>query len=178
MRVLIVEDDDVQRNSILALIGEPFPETRRDTILALLKARLKLKFRGLKFQPRNESEIPMSELLRVDTCRAVGIGLSSVDTIRGAVFQTRYLLLALDAGDLAVEQVDEGPEQVVEVVLREGMNREVRRVFAKFGLKVKHLKRIRIGRLELGSLGEGRYRVLTKHDLDLLMADGSVPKRP
>ncbi len=84
---------------ILALIGEPFPETRRDTIIALLKARLRLKFRGLKFQTRNASEIPVSELLRVDTCRAVGTGLSSVDTIRGAVFQTRYLLLALEAGD-------------------------------------------------------------------------------
>jgi len=84
---------------ILALTGEPFPETRRDTILALLKARLKLKFRGLKFKPRAAEEIPPSELLRVDTCRAVGTGLSSVDTIRGAVFQTRYLLAALDVGE-------------------------------------------------------------------------------
>jgi eukaryotic-like serine/threonine-protein kinase len=84
---------------ILALTGEPFPETRRDTIVALLKARLKLKFRGLKFQPRRIEDIPVSELLRVDTCRAVGTGLSSVDTIRGAVFQTRYLLAALDVGE-------------------------------------------------------------------------------
>ena len=84
---------------ILALIGEPFPESRRDTILALIKARLKLKFRGLRFQPRDASEIPLDVLLRVDTCRAVGTGLSSVDTIRGAVFQTRYLLAALDAGE-------------------------------------------------------------------------------
>ncbi len=67
---------------------------------------------------------------------------------------------------------------VVEVVLREGMNREVRRVFAKFGLKVKHLKRIRIGRLELGTLGDGKYRNLTKRDIELLLADAAVPKRP
>jgi serine/threonine protein kinase len=84
---------------ILALTGVPFPETRRDTIVALLKARLKLKFRGLQFRERSVEEIPVNELLRIDTCRAVGIGLSSVDTIRGAVFQTRYLLLALAAGD-------------------------------------------------------------------------------
>jgi serine/threonine protein kinase len=84
---------------ILALTGVPFPETRRDTIAALLKARLKLKFRGLKFRERSADAIPVNELLRIDTCRAVGIGLSSVDTIRGAVFQTRYLLLALEAGD-------------------------------------------------------------------------------
>jgi eukaryotic-like serine/threonine-protein kinase len=85
--------------TILALTGVPYPETRRDTIAALLKARLRLKFRGLKFRARSGGEIPVNELLRVDTCRAVAIGLSSVDTIRGAVFQTRYLLLALAAGD-------------------------------------------------------------------------------
>jgi serine/threonine protein kinase len=85
--------------AILALTGVPYPETRRDTIIALLKARLKLKFRGLQFRERSVDEIPVNELLRIDTCRAVGIGLSSVDTIRGAVFQTRYLLLALAAGD-------------------------------------------------------------------------------
>lgn len=84
---------------ILALTGVPYPETRRETIAALLKARLKLKFRGLKFRAKSAGEIPANELLRVDTCRAVAIGLSSVDTIRGAVFQTRYLLLALAAGD-------------------------------------------------------------------------------
>ena len=67
---------------------------------------------------------------------------------------------------------------VVEVVIREGMNREVRRVFAKFGLKVKHLKRIRIGRLELGTLGDGKYRTMTKRDLELLLADAATPKRP
>src|SRR5262245_4997203 len=67
---------------------------------------------------------------------------------------------------------------VVEVVLHEGMNREVRRVFAKFGLKVKHLKRIRIGRLELGTLGDGKYRNLTKRDIELLLADAAAPRRP
>lgn len=84
---------------ILASIRVPFPETRRDTIVALLKARLQLKLRGLRFREKRVDQIPADELLRVDTCRSVGIGLSSVDTIRGAVFQTRYLLLALAAGD-------------------------------------------------------------------------------
>ena len=67
---------------------------------------------------------------------------------------------------------------IVEVVIREGMNREVRRVFAKFGLKVNHLKRIRIGRLELGNLGDGKYRVLSKYDLEMLQAESAAPKRP
>ena len=85
--------------TILASIGIPFPETRRETIVALLRARLRLSLRGIRFRERPASEIPADELLRVDTCRDVALGLSSVDTIRGAVFQTRYLLLALAAGD-------------------------------------------------------------------------------
>jgi 23S rRNA pseudouridine2605 synthase len=65
---------------------------------------------------------------------------------------------------------------IVEVVLHEGMNREVRRVFAKFGLKVTHLKRIRIGRLELGNLGDGKVRNLTRNDIELMLADAAVSK--
>ena len=87
--------------TILSSIDEPFPETRRQTMLAFLKARLKLKLRGIRFRERAPSEIPAAVLLRVDTCRAVALGLSSVDTMRGAVFQTRYLLYALAAGDPA-----------------------------------------------------------------------------
>ncbi|HEX8411722.1 MAG TPA: protein kinase [Thermoanaerobaculia bacterium] len=96
--------------TILSSIDEPFPETRRETMIAFLKARLRLKIRGIRFRERAPSEIPAEVLLRVDTCRAVALGLSSVDTIRGAVFQTRYLLLALEAGD---------PERVAQALTME-----------------------------------------------------------
>jgi len=96
--------------TILASIDEPFPETRRETMIAFLKARLKLKIRGIRFRERAASEIPAEVLLRVDTCRAVALGLSSVDPIRGAVFQTRALLYALAAGD---------PERVAQALTME-----------------------------------------------------------
>jgi pseudouridine synthase len=78
--------------------------------------------------------------------------------------------------DVRVKMADR-EKTVVEVVVREGMNREVRRVFAKFGLKVKHLKRVKIGRLELGNIGEGKFRTLNRRDLDLLLADSEAPRR-
>ncbi len=59
---------------------------------------------------------------------------------------------------------------VLEVTLREGMNREVRRIFARFGLRVKRLKRIRVGPLGLGSLAEGRYRALSRDEVEALRA--------
>ena len=54
---------------------------------------------------------------------------------------------------------------IVEITLREGKKREVRRLFARFGLKVRRLKRIRIGGLNLGSLKEGQYRLLLPDDI-------------
>ncbi|HYC90719.1 MAG TPA: protein kinase [Thermoanaerobaculia bacterium] len=96
--------------TILSSIDEPFPETRRETMLAFLKARLALKLRGIRFRERAPSEIPAEVLLRVDTCRAVALGLSSIDTMRGAVFQTRYLLYALAAGD---------PERIAQALMME-----------------------------------------------------------
>jgi pseudouridine synthase len=59
---------------------------------------------------------------------------------------------------------------IVEVTVREGMNREVRRVFARFGLKVKRLKRLRIGPLNLGDLPSGQFRVLTPREIESLRA--------
>ena len=42
-----------------------------------------------------------SALTRLDACNGVGRILSVVDTIRGAYFQTKNLLRAMKAGDLA-----------------------------------------------------------------------------
>ena len=46
----------------------------------------------------------------------------------------------------------------LKATIREGKNREVRRVFAKLGYPVLSLKRIRIGKLTLHGLGSGKYR--------------------
>jgi 23S rRNA pseudouridine2605 synthase len=59
---------------------------------------------------------------------------------------------------------------VVEVTVHEGMNREVRRVFARFGLKVKHLKRLRVGPLALGHLPTGAVRLLSPQEVESLRA--------
>jgi len=52
------------------------------------------------------------------------------------------------------------------VTLHEGINREIRRVFARVGHPVLSLKRISIGTLSLGDLKEGRSRKLTPAELD------------
>lgn len=65
---------------------------------------------------------------------------------------------------------------IVEVIIREGMNREVRRVFAKFGLKVRRLKRIRLGPLTLGNLTPGQFRVLTPREIEAIKGPPPGPR--
>jgi len=59
-------------------------------------------------------------------------------------------------------------ESSLEITIRQGLNRQVRRMLAKVGFKVKSLKRIRIGRLGLRGVGVGKYRTLTKSEVEQL----------
>jgi pseudouridine synthase len=59
-------------------------------------------------------------------------------------------------------------ESLVEVTIKEGLNREVRRMFAKMGLPVRSLTRTRIGKINARGLGIGKFRALTKVEVEYL----------
>jgi len=59
-------------------------------------------------------------------------------------------------------------ESLVEVTIRQGLNRQVRRMLAKVGLPVKSLTRTRIGKLTARGLGVGNFRTLTKAEVTYL----------
>ncbi|MBI4618405.1 MAG: rRNA pseudouridine synthase [Planctomycetes bacterium] len=59
------------------------------------------------------------------------------------------------------------------VTMFEGRNREIRRLFARFGHPVLELRRTRIGNLTLARLSRGRYRRLTQEEVDGLLAPGA-----
>lgn len=54
---------------------------------------------------------------------------------------------------------------LLEITIHEGKNRQIRRMCAAVGLKVKKLVRVAEHRLELGSLPEGKWRMLTESEL-------------
>ncbi len=54
---------------------------------------------------------------------------------------------------------------IMDVTLREGINREVRRIFARIGHTLRSLTRIRIGGLVLGGLHPGQYREISREQI-------------
>ena len=55
-----------------------------------------------------------------------------------------------------------------EVVLREGRQNQIRRMFERIGHPVRKLKRIRIGSVSLGQVAVGQYRALTPAEVESL----------
>ena len=50
------------------------------------------------------------------------------------------------------------------IVLREGKNKQIRRMVRKVGNRVIRLKRIRISNIRLATLAEGQWRYLTEKE--------------
>ena len=59
-------------------------------------------------------------------------------------------------------------ESSIEITIRQGLNRQVRRMLAKIGLPVKSLTRTQLGRLTIRGLGIGKSRTLTKAEVGYL----------
>lgn len=58
----------------------------------------------------------------------------------------------------------------MKVVLVEGKNREIRRVFTDAGAAIRRLQRVRIGNVLLGNLKEGEFRELSQGEVKSLLA--------
>lgn len=57
---------------------------------------------------------------------------------------------------------------ILEVVLDEGRNREIRRLLARVGHKVQRLTRVAVGPVRLGEMEPGSYRPLTREEVQAL----------
>ena len=84
---------------VLRSVGTRLARAPWGALCSLLVRRFQLRIRGAGFKPRREEAISPSALRRIDVGWSVVIGLSVIDPIRGADFQTRSLLLALRAGE-------------------------------------------------------------------------------
>src|SRR5205823_606174 len=71
----------------------------------------------------------------------------------------------LDGGRARIARLHLVTPTRLRVVLRQGINRQIRRMLDIIGFKVKRLIRVRIGKLRLGDLPRGHWRALTKKEL-------------
>ena len=74
----------------------------------------------------------------------------------------------LEDGPTAPAEARQLGEREVEIVLREGRNRQVRRMVETVGNRVLALRRVRFGPIELGDLPAGRSRPLAPDELTRL----------
>ncbi|MCR4722028.1 MAG: 23S rRNA pseudouridine(2604) synthase RluF [Lachnospiraceae bacterium] len=67
-------------------------------------------------------------------------------------------------------------ERTFTIILKQGLNRQIRRMCEALGYRVLSLKRVRIMNINLGRLKEGSYRMLTPVEIDGLkrLLEGSV----
>jgi len=94
-----IDEGDAILRDVLAAVGISLPRTAFVALLGFLLFRVVLFFRGFGFRATPEGQIAPATLTRVDACLGVGRILSVVDTIRGAYFQSRGLVYALDCGE-------------------------------------------------------------------------------
>lgn len=100
-------------------------------------------------------------------------------TIDGRVNEDQIMRLStgveLDDGAVTlpctVDVLVEEPERtVLRIVIKQGQNRQIRRMCTAVGLNVGRLRRVAIGGVKLGMLKPGEWRDLTKEELRILRA--------
>ena len=99
-----------------------------------------------------------------------------IATVAGVVSNKRVAQLrkGVDIGGFVtspakVKVLKQNPRSaVVEIQIREGKNRQVRKMFATVGNKVQSLERVAVGDLKLGRLMNGHYRKLTHQEIEYL----------
>ena len=76
------------------------------------------------------------------------------------------------------KRVPELGHNAFSITLTQGLNRQIRRMCAVFGYKVRRLQRVRIMHIELGNLPKGRWRDLTTREVEELLAQCAGLRQP
>jgi hypothetical protein len=86
-------------DDVLRIVGVRLARGPKSAAVSLALGRLQLRWRGLDFAAKDESDIAPQDLLHIDACWSISAGLAMVDPIRAAAFNVRQLLRALEVGD-------------------------------------------------------------------------------
>jgi hypothetical protein len=85
--------------SLLPRIGVRPPRTEAGAFVGLVTRRLALGVRGTRFRERQERDVPLEDLRRIDVLWSIGAPLSLVDLVRGNHLHLLGTHLVLRAGE-------------------------------------------------------------------------------
>ena len=152
--------DDRGRKTVLDLLGENFSERIWPV------GRLDLNSEGLLLLT-NDGDLtnalihPRYEVEKTYRAKILGdVTEEKLDKLRAGI--------ELDDGLTAPATIFLLEENLVEITIREGRNRQVRRMFAAIGCDVKRLRRVKFAGLTLENLKVGSFRELTADEVTAL----------
>jgi len=84
----------------------------------------------------------------------------------------------LEEGFARMDDIFRVGPRTLKVVLTQGLKRQIREMFYRFGFEVKRLVRVQVGGLELGDLPPGQHRILTQDEVKRYFAapQSAAPK--
>lgn len=159
--------DDRGRRTVMDIVKGDYPDTRLFPV-----GRLDYDTEGLLILTTdgdlcNRLTHPSNEIEKLYVAKLEGrVSEDELAKVRAGVMldgrrtgKSRVKLVSYDAkSDIST----------VEIGIREGMNREVRRIFESVGKSVAFLKRVAIGDLRLRGVDRGSYRKLSREEVDYL----------
>ncbi len=155
--------DERGRKTVLDLLGENFSERVYPV------GRLDLNSEGLLILT-NDGDLtnalihPRFEIKKTYRATISGdVTEEKLDKLRAGI--------ELDDGLTAPAEVYLLGDNLVEITIHEGRNRQVRRMFAAIGCDVKRLRRIKFAGLTLDGLRVGKFRALTKEEITRLKGE-------
>ena len=155
--------DERGRKTVLELLGENFPERVYPV------GRLDLNSEGLLILT-NDGDLtnalihPRFEVKKTYRAKISGdVTEEKLDKLRAGI--------ELDDGLTAPAEVYLLGENLVEITIHEGRNRQVRRMFAAIRCDVKRLRRIKFADLTLDGLKVGEFRELRAEEIARLRGD-------
>jgi len=159
----------------IALRGRVFPVGRLDadsTGLLLLTndGELAHRMSHPRFGLTKEYRVLTTGLATAEQIATLRKGMRLTSRTSSGERETRRA--AMDEVRIVKRHVDRsrGDRTLLCVTLREGQNREIRRMLARVGLKVRELERVAIGPLRAPELKPGRVRLLGRKEVERLRA--------
>jgi len=155
--------DEAGRRTVFDLVKQPmrvFPVGRLDQeseglLLLTNDGELTYRLTHPRFKVSKVYRVLLNEVLRTPEVQRFRDGVMIDETHRVR-------------GELSFPNLKD--QRLCEVTIFEGRNRQVRKMFAALGYRVKALQRIQIGPLLLGKLKLGTWRYLTDKEIKVLKA--------